>query len=65
VDRRLGKASAKRVLVDEIAWMLHQYGSHHQGWTVKQLQQRHSFRWGYTWTPRLQPAATPTDQNRV
>jgi hypothetical protein len=31
VDRRLGKASAKRVPVDEIAWMLDQYRSHHQG----------------------------------
>jgi transposase len=54
VDRRLGKASAKRVPVDEIAWMLDQYRSHHQGWTVKHfhehLQQQHSFGWGYTWT---------------
>jgi hypothetical protein len=42
------------VPVDEIAWMLDQYRSHHRGWTVKHfhehLQQWHSFRWGYTWT---------------
>jgi hypothetical protein len=40
--------------VDKIAWMLDQYRSHHQGWTVKHfhehLQQRPSFGWGYTWT---------------
>jgi hypothetical protein len=54
VDRRLGKASTKRVPVDEIARMLDQYRSHHQGWTAKHfhehLQQQHSFGWGYTWT---------------
>src|SRR5215208_4120673 len=54
VDKRLGRASEKRVPVDEIAWMLDQYRRHHQGWTVKHfrehLQERHSFRWGYTWT---------------
>jgi hypothetical protein len=42
------------VPVDEIAWMLEQYRAHHQGWTVKHfhehLQERHSFRWSYTWT---------------
>jgi hypothetical protein len=32
VDRRLGKASAKRVPVDKIAWMLGQYRTHHIGW---------------------------------
>lgn len=54
VDKRLGRASEKRVAVDEIAWMLDHYRRHHQGWTVKHfhehLQERHSFRWGYTWT---------------
>ncbi len=33
-DRRLGKASAKAVPVDEIAWMLDCYRSRHMGWTV-------------------------------
>src|SRR5215216_3246169 len=50
VDKRLGRASEKRVPVDEIAWMLDQYRRHHPGWTVKHfhehLQERHSFRWG-------------------
>ncbi len=54
VDRRLGKASAKRVPVDEIAWMLDQYRTHYMGWNVKHfhehLQERHGFGWGYTWT---------------
>ena len=53
-DKRLGKASAQRVPVDEIDWMLEQYRSHYRGWTVKhfheQLQKRHSFHWGYSWT---------------
>ena len=52
-DKRLGKASAKRVPVDEIEWMLDEYRTHHLGWNVKHfhehLQARHSFRWGYTW----------------
>jgi transposase len=54
VDRRLGKASAKRVPVDKIAWMLSEYRTHYRGWNVKhfheRLQREHSFRWGYTWT---------------
>src|SRR5579872_5999149 len=54
VDRRLGKASAKRVPVDKIAWMLGQYRTHHMGWNVKHfhehLRTQHGFRWGYTWT---------------
>ena len=52
-DRRLGKASAKRVPADEVGFMLKQYRSHYGGWSVKhfheQLQARHNFRWGYTW----------------
>src|SRR6266704_2024001 len=54
VDKRLGKASAKRVPVDKIAWLTEQYRTHHMGWNVKHfhehLQQQHGFRWGYTWT---------------
>ncbi len=53
LDKRLGKASAKRVPVDEIAWMIAEYRTHHMGWNVKhfheRLQERHGFRWGYTW----------------
>ena len=53
VDRRLGRASAKRVPVDEIARMLDAYRTHYVGWNVKhfheQLQKQHRFDWGYTW----------------
>jgi transposase len=52
-DRRLGKASAKRVPRDTVAWMLEEYRNRHLGWNVKHfhehLKDRHSFRWGYTW----------------
>ena len=54
LDRRLGKASARAVPVDEIAWLLDQYRTHYVGWTAKhfheRLVERHSLRWGYTWT---------------
>jgi transposase len=54
MDRRLGKASVKRVPVDKIAWMLGQYRTHHLGWNVKHfhehLQRQYGFEWGYTWT---------------
>jgi transposase len=54
VDRRLGKASVKRVPVDKITWMLGQYRTHHMGWNVKHfhehLQRQYGFEWGYTWT---------------
>ena len=54
LDKRLGKASAKRVPVDEIEWMLDEYRTEYSGWNVKHfhehLQERHGFRWGYTWT---------------
>jgi len=54
IDRRLGRASAKRVPLDEIAWMVEQYRTHYVGWNVKhfheRLQRQHGFRWGYTWT---------------
>ncbi|MCG8354029.1 MAG: helix-turn-helix domain-containing protein [Kiloniellales bacterium] len=53
-DRRLGKASAKRVPVDEVTWVLDQYKTKYVGWTVKHfhdhLRKHHGFRWSYTWT---------------
>lgn len=53
-DKRLGKASAKRVPVDQIAWMLAEYRTHHMGWNVKHFHEhmvkRHGFIWGYSWT---------------
>jgi transposase len=54
VDRRLGKASARRVPVDRIAWLLEEYRTRHVGWTVKHFHEhvraRHGFGPGYTWT---------------
>ena len=54
VDRRLGKASFRRVPIDKVVWMLGEYRTHHMGWNVKHfhehLRAQHGFRWGYTWT---------------
>jgi len=60
-DRHLGKASAKRVPADEIAWVLEEYRTHYLSWTVKHFHDHMSkqprFNWGYTWTKtRLQAA---------
>src|ERR1700687_5318030 len=48
LDKRLGKASAKRVAVDEVEWMLEEYRTHHMGWNAthfhEHLVERHSFR---------------------
>ena len=53
-DRRLGKASTRRVPVDKIIWMLGEYRTRHMGWNVKHfhehLQRQYGFAWGYTWT---------------
>ena len=53
-DRRLGKASARRVPADQVAWVLDEYRTHYRGWTVKHfhdhLRDRHGFAWSYTWT---------------
>jgi transposase len=53
LDRRLGKASARRAPVDQVAWVVETYRRHHMGWTVKHfhdhLVKHHSFGWGYTW----------------
>jgi hypothetical protein len=52
---RLGKASARRVPVDKVTWMLGQYRTHHMGWNVKHfhehMQRQYGFEWGYTYTP--------------
>jgi Homeodomain-like domain len=54
VDRRLGKASLRRVPIDKVTWMLGQYRTHHMGWNVRHfhqhIQKQYGFRWGYTWT---------------
>jgi transposase len=53
-DKRLGRASAKRVPADRLEWMLDQYRLYYRGWNVKHfhehLEKRHGFLWSYTWT---------------
>jgi transposase len=65
-DRRLGKASFRRVPVDKIVWMLGQYRTHHMGWNVKHfhehIQRQHDFGWGYTWTKLQLHAAGLVDR---
>jgi hypothetical protein len=61
LDRRLGKASAKRVPVDQVEQVLRLYRERYRGFTAQhfheKLRQHHGFRLGYTWTKlRLQAA---------
>jgi transposase len=53
-DRRLGKASAKRVPAAEAAAVEQLYRERYAGFTAKHfhehLKRSHGFRWGYTWT---------------
>jgi transposase len=53
-DRRLGKASAKRVPSDREAEVERLYRERYAGFTAKHFHERlvehHGFRWGYTWT---------------
>jgi transposase len=62
LDRRLGKASAKRVPVDQVHRVLTLYRERYGGFTAKhfhdKLRQHHGFELGYSWTKlRLQDAA--------
>lgn len=54
LDRRLGKASGKRVPVDREAEVEALYRSRYQGFTAKHFHEHlvraHGFSWGYTWT---------------
>jgi transposase len=59
LDRRLGKASARRVPVDQVDAVLTLYRERYGGFTAKhfhdKLRQHHGFALGYTWTKlRLQ-----------
>jgi transposase len=61
LDRRLGKASARRVPVDQVEDVVTLYHERYRGFTAKhfhdKLRQHHSFALGYTWTKlRLQAA---------
>jgi hypothetical protein len=54
LDRRLGKASPRRIEADEIERMLELYRTTYRGWNVKHFHEQgmrdHKFAWGYTWT---------------
>jgi transposase len=54
LDRRLGKASGRRVPVDREQEVEALYRERYHGFTAKhfheQLSQRHDFRWSYSWT---------------
>jgi transposase len=61
IDRRLGKAAARRVPVDEVTWMLEEYERRYRGWNVKHfhehLQEQHGKRWSYSWVKTKLQAA--------
>ena len=54
IDRRLGKASPKRIEAAEVDRMLDLYRTVYRGWNVKHFHEHgvrdHKFSWGYTWT---------------
>ncbi len=54
LDRRLGKASGKRVPVDREAEVEALYRNRYSGFTAKHFHEHlardHAFAWGYTWT---------------
>jgi hypothetical protein len=61
VDRRLGRASARRAPLDQIEWMVELYRTRYWDFTVKHFHEHlvrdHGFKLGYTWTKmRLQAA---------
>jgi transposase len=60
-DRRLGKASARRVPVDQVQHVLQLYRERYRGFTARhchdKLRRQHGFRLSYSWTKlRLQQA---------
>jgi transposase len=65
-DRRLGRASGRRVPVDKIVWMIGEYRTRHAGWNVKHfheyLRRQYGFEWGYTWTKRQLQSAGLVDR---
>jgi transposase len=68
LDKRLGKASAQRVPIDKLLWMLTEYRTRYTGWNVKHfhehLQRQHSFRWGYTWLKTQLHTAGLVERNK-
>ncbi len=43
-DKRLGKASARRVPIDKLLWMLDEYRTRYTGWNVKHFHEHPSTR---------------------
>lgn len=60
-DKRLGKASARRVPIDQVTWLLSEYKTRYYGWNVKHfhehLRKQHDFRWSYTFVKTQLQAA--------
>ena len=54
LDRRLGRASPKRIVEAELGRMLELYRTVYRGWNVLHFHEHgvrdHNFNWGYTWT---------------
>ncbi len=54
IDRRLGKASVKRVPACDIAWVVKEYRTKYAGFTAKhfheKMEREPRLCWGYTWT---------------
>ena len=61
LDRRLGRASAKRVPVDRAQEVESLYRTRYSGFTARHfhdhLVREHGFTWGYTWTKSLLQSA--------
>ena len=57
VDRRLGKASAKRAPACDIGWVVEEYRTRYAGFTARhffeKMQAQPQFCWGYTWTKSI------------
>jgi hypothetical protein len=66
--KRLGKASARRVPIDKLMWMLNEYGTGYSDWNVKHfhehLQRQHNFRWSYTWVKTQLHTAGLVERNK-
>ena len=58
-DRRLDKASARRVPADRIEWVLEQYRTRHTGWTVKHFHDHLCAHHGFAWDGRGCTALVP------
>ena len=60
-DRRLGKASARRVPIDKLTWMLTEYRTRYMGWNVKHF---HEHLQSYTWVKTQLHTAGLVERNK-